>query len=259
MDSLTPNKPVSSRNKFYSTFGKIALVVIVLAVLVGIGIYIGKLLSGKSEDNNTSSTTNTVTNESAMVNTESNTTSNNATNGETNNSTDTDNSTTNSTATTTPTIPDNSTDLTIAGKAPFVSYKTYFPNTWSWQKDHVGSAIKLTLSRGGFTVVISQAAGGNGTCTYPGEAAGDALSTSFGEPVDIGGTSSAFRLAMEVGGGSAGDKHYTVCEKTALGGDYKLATQYGYITVTTPPEGATSDWTKNNNSVESILSLLIKQ
>lgn len=253
MDTPQLHKP---RNT-WATVGKVAIVVIVLAVLVGIGVAIGKFWSNKSSDT-TNNTTSEVTNEVANVTNETaNTTEDNTTSNSTN---ETANNTSNSaTNSTTPTIPDNSTNLTITGKSPFVSYKTYFPNTWSWQKDHVGSAIKLTLSRGGFTVVISQGAGGNGTCVYPGDAASsDPMAAEFEEPTaTVTGTSSTFRIAMQAGGGSAGTKHYSVCEKTS--GSYKLATQYGYITVETPPEGATSDWAKNNASVQSILSLLMKQ
>lgn len=255
MDTPQLNKP---RNKA-AVVGKIVLIVVALAILVGIGVLIGKFWSNKSS-NTTNNTTSEVTNEVANATNEtSNTTANNTPSNTTTNDTadNTTNSTTNST--TTPTIPDNSTNLTITGKSPFVSYKTYFPNTWSWQKDHVGSAIKLTLTRGGFTVIISQAAGGNGTCVYPGDAASsDPMAAQFEEPTaTVTGTSSTFRIAMQAGGGSAGTKHYSVCEKTS--GDYKLATQYGYITVETPPEGATSGWSTNNASVQSILSLLTKQ
>lgn len=255
MDTPQIHKP---RNT-WATVGKVAIVVIVLVILVGIGVVIGKFWSNKSASNTTN---NEVTNEVGTVDNTSNATEDNSTDNTTSSNTDnstTENTTANATNSTTPTIPDNSTNLTITGKSPFVSYKTYFPNTWSWQKDHVGSAIKLTLTRGGFTVIISQGAGGNGTCVYPGDAASsDPMAAEFEEPTaTVTGTSSTFRIAMQTGGGSAGTKHYSVCEKTS--GSYKLATQYGYITVETPPEGATSDWAKNNASVQSILSLLMKQ
>lgn len=254
METPQLNKPRNTA----ATMGKVAIIIVALAILVGIGIVIGKFWSNKSSDT-TNNTTSEVTNEVANATNETaNTTTENTTADNTTNET-ADNTTNSTTNATTPTIPDNSTNLTITGKAPFVSYKTYFPNTWSWQKDHVGSAIKLTLTRGGFTVSISQAAGGNGTCVYPGDAASsDPMAASFEEPTaTVSGTSSTFRIAMQTGGGSAGTKHYSVCEKTS--GEYKLATQYGYITVETPPEGATSGWSTNNESVKSILSLLTKQ
>ncbi len=254
---MQPRQPQTGRK---SSAGKVVLIIVGLVVLVGIGVLIGWLLTRNSSSDNSTATTNNTTNEVANAdNTSADNTEDNATNSDNTTSNTTDNSTTsNSTTNSTPTIPADTTGINVTGKSPFLSYTAHIPNTWSWEKSHVGAATNLTLTRGGFTVVISQSAGGNGTCVYPGDAtSSDPMAATFGSPTTVAGVTSTFRIAMQEGAGSAGDKHLLVCEKTT--GDYKLATQFGYISVTTPPEGATSDWSKNNASVQSILSLLMKQ
>lgn len=76
-----------------------------------------------------------------------------------------------------------------------------------------------------YTLVISQAAGGAGSCVYPGEPS-QQMSQTFTSYVGIPGITHQFRR------GTTDGKTHTVCEKKI--DSYAFPTTFGYITYKTP-------------------------
>lgn len=107
----------------------------------------------------------------------------------------------------------------------------------------------LTLSKTGYKIVISQAAGGGGGCTYPGDAPAE-MAQSFTSFVEINNPNGyLFRRGPAQGSPGA----WTVCEKRQ--GSFGFPTTFGNITLTVP---TTTDVTIMAE-VDSILASLNKK
>lgn len=138
------------------------------------------------------------------------------------------------TPTVTPTPPVPSTKKVAAGANGqfFVAYTLTIPTTWTDSRDtSVGD--KLTLAKGDYKIVISQAAGGGGGCLYPGDT-DQAMAQKFTAFVEINTASGALLRRS-----TYDNKTFTVCEKRQ--GAFGFPTEFGYITVTVPasPDSAT--------------------
>lgn len=192
-------------NNFFATLGKIAIVLFVIGVLVGGGIYIGLKLRNQSGAlgvlQNTA--TNSVTSEPA-------------------------NQLPNQTPSSTP-VP-NIISITSTSSS-FASFKIAVPTGWTADSSQIAGAPKLTITNGNYQLIISQGAGGGAGCLYPGDPPQD-FASSFNAFTAITGSDGEFRRATSTAGSPAGTSVYTVCDKKATG--FGLPTQFGYITYNTP-------------------------
>jgi len=107
----------------------------------------------------------------------------------------------------------------------FSPYTVLVPSGWTDTHTASAGSDLVTLSKGGYTLTISQAAGGAGSCMYPSETPVP-MAQVFTSFVGITGVSSQFRRGSNTSGS------YTICEQTANG--FSFPTSFGYITYSTP-------------------------
>jgi len=190
--------------KVFSLFGKLATGIVIAAILVGGGIYLG-LRGQKSKQAAPTSTpsVNRVVSLSPTPNSAQNPSISPTPAGQT---------------------------INITGTSPFVSYSVSIPNGWKTSKETIGGRIKLTVSAGDYNVIISQAAGGGATCVYPGQSGGE-FSSPFNAASGITGDGGQFRRATQQGSDTTGPQNYFVCEQK--GSTYSFPTQFGYINYNT--------------------------
>jgi hypothetical protein len=96
-----------------------------------------------------------------------------------------------------------------------------------WADDHTTNTASdtLTITKGQYVLTISQAAGGAGSCLYPGDTP-EAMAQTFTNFVGITGTFSQLRR------GTTDNKTYTVCEQKS--GGFAFPTSVGYIIYNVP-------------------------
>ena len=107
----------------------------------------------------------------------------------------------------------------------FSAYTIDVPAGWVDKHTYESTVDKLVLTKGGYSLTISEGGGGGGGCTYPGEAP-QQMSQSFTSFVGITGTAAQLRR------GTSDNINYTVCEKKTS--SFGFPTQFGYITYITP-------------------------
>lgn len=121
--------------------------------------------------------------------------------------------------------------VVVNGTSPFVSFSASIPYGWQTKKETIADRVKVTFSDGTNKVIISQAAGGGGQCVYPGEKPAN-FSTEFQSPTLIKGSGGNFkRAAPSIGSQSNGIQNFTVCELRI--GNYQFPTEFGYISYKT--------------------------
>jgi hypothetical protein len=107
----------------------------------------------------------------------------------------------------------------------FSPYTVMVPAGWTDAQTNNTASNTLTITKGEYVLTISQAAGGGGSCLYPGDNPG-AMAQVFTSFVGITGTFSQFRRGM------VDSTNYTVCEQKSSG--FGFPTTVGYITYSTP-------------------------
>lgn len=183
-------------DKFFSLFGKLVFFVVVIGVLVGVGIYIGKKYTPQSPSQQAAMTVTPT----GMVHTPTN-------------------------------VPPTGVPTVVAGGIkPFVAYTLMPLADWTVNKTHDASVNtdKLELTKGDYQIVITQAAMGGGGCSFPGVTPAE-MSIPLTDPHDI---SSLFKRG-KAPSSVATQESYTVCQK-ASDGSYSTITSFGAITYTTP-------------------------
>ena len=107
----------------------------------------------------------------------------------------------------------------------FSPYTVTVPSSWADVHTVNTASDTLTITKGQYVLTISQAAGGAGSCDYPGDTP-EPMAQVFNNFVGITGTFSQFRRA------TADSKTYTVCEQKS--GGFSFPTSIGYITDNVP-------------------------
>jgi hypothetical protein len=109
----------------------------------------------------------------------------------------------------------------------FSPYTLLVPSSWADVHTVNTASDTLTITKGQYVLMISQAAGGAGSCDYPGDTP-EPMAQSFTNFVGITGTFSQLRR------GTADNKTYTVCEQKSTG--FAFPTSVGYVTYTVPSQ-----------------------
>jgi len=107
----------------------------------------------------------------------------------------------------------------------FSPYTVTVPSGWVDNHTANTASDTLTLTKGQYALTISQAAGGAGSCDYPGDTV-EPMAQVFTGFVGITGTFSQFRR------GTSDNKTYTVCEQKSSG--FSFPTSVGYIAYNVP-------------------------
>jgi hypothetical protein len=107
----------------------------------------------------------------------------------------------------------------------FSPYSLMAPAGWVDNHTTNTASDTLTLIKGQYVLTISQAAGGAGSCDYPGDTV-EPMAQVFTNFVGITGAFSQFRR------GTSDNKTYTVCEQKSTG--FAFPTSIGYVTYNTP-------------------------
>lgn len=217
-------------NNFFSIFGKITLVVLILAAFVYGGYYLGK--------------NNSIFNKPEAVSTEAG------------NAYEVDETVNEDTSSETPVTPEPKTRITIvAGLTKdkglsFDQYSLMIPEDWNSKKEAQSQLDeKLVLTKGEYSINIFQAATGGALCLYPGDDEFEGPSSKF-ETFNSLTTKDNRQLRR------SGDKNglaFTVCQKSP-DGSYQQPTSYGHISVKLPANYTNEVLTE----IDSILSSLKK-
>lgn len=193
-----PTPPVKKSGNFFSIFGKIVLVLLVLGGLTYGGYYLG---SSKKNEN----VSPTPTPPAMQVTTEPNQ------------------------ITIVPAKPSTKTvkgGLTD-GSTSFKPYSVDIPEGWAEKVEKTDITHKLTVSKSGYSIEIYQAPlGGNG-CIYKGDPPSDFTQT-FNNFVAINGNSAQFRRSWNT------DGQYTICQKHPSENSYGSITTFGAIGAKAP-------------------------
>ena len=64
-------------------------------------------------------------------------------------------------------------NISITGVSPFSSFIATIPSGWQTKKETIADRTKVTFSSGDTSIIISQAAGDASKCIYPGDAPAD--------------------------------------------------------------------------------------
>lgn len=191
--------------KFFSIFGKITLVILVLGSLTYAGYYFGKQTKSISKPEAVK-----IENEEPIIS---------------------------------PSPISSSTPLiTIVGGVlksaglSFDQYSVMTPNDWTFKKEsQTAMDEKLILEKdlpeqaGGYSISIFQAATGGALCLYPGDAEFEGPSSKFQEFVAL--TTKDNRNLRR--SSNKGDLSFTVCQKSP-DGSYQQPTNYGHISIKLP-------------------------
>lgn len=210
-------------NKFFNIFGKVSFVVLIVGSILYGGYYFGK------QTNNTEKPQASKTENTKIPETDGNTNE-------------------------TPPTPVPQT-ITTAGVSKnvglsFDQYTITAPDDWTTKKEsQTAMDEKLTLTNGGYSISIFQAATGGAVCLYPGDADFEGPSSKF----------EVFKMLTTKDGRvmrRSGDKNgtaFTLCQKSA-DGSFQQPTNYGHISVKIP---ATWDYLVLDE-IDAIISSLKK-
>ncbi len=135
-----------------------------------------------------------------------------------------------------------------AGVPQFGLYVLSYPAGWSTneQRDDKAGTDIVTLTKNGYTLKIVEAGSGGGTCVFGNETP-QPFSQHFNTYVDIAGTN-----GVQYRRGQTDDTNYTICEKTS-DGSYKFPTSWGPITYVTQVPTVSSILAEMDSIVSSIL------
>jgi hypothetical protein len=125
----------------------------------------------------------------------------------------------------------------------FSPYAVMVPPGWVDNNTVNTVSDTLTLTKGQYVLTISQAAGGAGSCNYPGDTP-EPMAQVFTNFVGITGTFSQFRR------GTTDNKTYTVCEQKS--GGFSFPTSVGYITYNVPTQADQSSLGEMDQMVASL-------
>ncbi|MDE2026074.1 MAG: hypothetical protein KGJ07_06265 [Patescibacteria group bacterium] len=191
-------------DKYYSLFGKFVLILIAGGLLLGAGYYLGKNIAKP------------VTKQQAFI-------------------TPTDIPTQVPTAAVSPTqVPKATGRFAVAagGIKPFVAYTLSGVAGWSQNHETTTASDKVTLTKGGYQIVILQAALGGGACSFPGTTPAP-MSITLTSATDIPLLSGYALRRGQTQSTSGNQSSFAVCQK-ASDGSYGTITDFGVINYTTP-------------------------
>ncbi len=194
---------VNSSNNFFSTFGKIVLALLIVGCIGYAGYYIGthNLLKKVTPQTVQVSPTRDVNQLSP---------------------------TQSQLPTVSPTTPPTGKKVTAGMQTTFFKqYAVIVPPGWvdKHESDSAAKTDKLTITKNGYILTISQAAGGGGSCIFPGGSP-QPMSQAFTSFIEISGASAQYRR------GTSDGISYTICEKRTE--SWGFPTSYGYITYIVP-------------------------
>lgn len=117
------------------------------------------------------------------------------------------------------------------GAVSFPEYSATVPTTWADSREHdeIRDIDRLTLTRNGYKIRISQAATGGSACLYPGDSEVEGPSARYDSFVEIEG---AGGKTYRRGGPSAESAGATICEQRETG--YFQPTGFGHINYEVP-------------------------
>ena len=205
-------EPQMSKKDPFSLIGKIVAAVVVIALLVGGGLYLGQSMNKNSQNQTQTSPTpsqagaNTTPTLSGQASPSAAPTTNYQVGMKT---------------------------ITAgpAGGTSFGVYAVDIPAGWTNVHEKTDITDKLTITKGAYSLSIYQAPMGGGGCLYPGDAAQE-MAQNFTDFVQIQGSSSLLRRSWNKAGNPAGTISYTVCQKGT--DSFGSPTAYGAISVKAP-------------------------
>ncbi len=197
------NNPPAPKNRKSSIFWKVALGIVVVALLLFGGYYLGMRNNKPSQISPTP--TQTIIKVATQAPTE------------------------------TPSTPTNATKKTVkAGLQSSTSFKPYsieIPSGWDNNHESTSISDKLTITKNDYSLIVNQAAFGGGGCTYKGDPSVE-LSQKFTDFVDISAPSGQYRRGWNQDAG-AKTISYTICQKGS-DNSYGSITQFGRIDAASP-------------------------
>jgi hypothetical protein len=175
-------------NGFFSFFGKLALILLVVGIMVSAGYYLGTGKLPFPTNPPPGAVTTTAPTPTSVAATAS------------------------PSAAPSPTIATQTVSGGGVSSTSFSAYTITVPTTWTVKKEvTAGVSEKITISRGTYSMNIYQAATGGGGCIYPGDAPAE-MSSTFGAYTTLHDASGGeFRRATPAGSASG----FTVCQKSA--------------------------------------------
>jgi hypothetical protein len=217
-------------DKFFSTFGKAVLVILLLALLIGGGVYIGLKLN-KSPSQTASSTQTPSTSQPTPVQ-----------NSPAQNQVP---------ATSTPMVSVTQT-VNAGGFGTFPKYTINISSGWQQEKTTNNSQDLLTVSNGQYQIQINQTNMGNGECSYPG-ASPAPMSQQYTTFVSLAynGDSNFYRRSKSQIPYPNGEDQYAICQKNSANA-YSFVTTFGSILYMVP---ITPDNTMLSQMDQMVLSI----
>lgn len=112
----------------------------------------------------------------------------------------------------------------------FAKYSLNLPEGWTSTREQNQNMDKLTLTKLGYVLTISQAAFGGGGCIYEGDTPNEFAQkfVSYVEIINPNG------FIFRRGQNESSPNTYTVCQKNAQDGSFGSPTNFGAISLTTP-------------------------
>lgn len=120
-------------------------------------------------------------------------------------------------------------EVTAGGVLSFPIYTLQLPEGWSSQREQGQDSDKLTLTKGGYKITISEGAFGGSGCLYPGDSPSE-MAQTYSKFVQI---SNPRGFVFRRGKSSDMDTGWTVCQKSSEG-SFGAPTIFGHINITTP-------------------------
>lgn len=189
--------------KFFSLFGKVVLVLLVVGGAAGAAFYFGRQSAPAPEPNATETAVETAT------------------------------------PSPTPQASDSATVVTAGLDAEsgltYGRYTIAIPAGWTYtdDKDETTPTDTLTIAKGGYSIKIYQAATGGAMCLYPGDPAFEGPSSSYDTfaPITTGDGTQLRRSGTNAASGTT--RGFTGCQKAA-DSTYQQPTHYGHMQYTVP-------------------------
>lgn len=190
-------------DRFFALFGKIALVILIVGILVGSGIYLGEHLGKKSSTATSTRLINPQSTEATQM----------------------------PNPTATPTQEPSHFVVEAGGIKPFESYTLSAIIGWTLSKNNNSGMDQVILTKGDYQLSILQAALGGGGCDFSGGA--QDMSVQLTNPIDI-----PLQEGLPLRRGTAqspttGKMAFTICQKGSSG-SYGTVTEFGVINYSTP-------------------------